>query len=62
MKKEKKTDLIKYVLPIGTKYKTKSFGNIGAFYRIERELNVNYPKTTFILGVKYTYTLKNKKK
>lgn len=47
---------------IGTKYKTKSFGNIGAFYRIERELNVNYPKTTFILGVKYTYTLKNKKK
>lgn len=46
----------------GTKYKIKGFGKIGVFYRMERELNVSYPKTTNIIGVKYTYTLKNKKK
>lgn len=52
----------KFRLTIGTKYKTKSIGKIGMFYRMERELNTSYPKTTNILGLKYTHTLKNKKK
>ncbi len=52
----------KFRFTIGTKYKMKSFGKIGVFYRMEKELNVNYPMTTNIIGFKYTYTLKRKKK
>ncbi|MGB0390619.1 MAG: DUF2490 domain-containing protein [Salibacteraceae bacterium] len=47
---------------VGTSYKTKSFGKLGLYYRMERELNAIYPKTTNIIRVKYVYTLKNKKK
>lgn len=37
----------------GTDYKIKKFGKIGAFYRLERELNVSYPKSTHIIGLEY---------
>lgn len=47
---------------IGTKYNLKAFGKIRLFYRMEKELNTSYPKTTNILGIKYTYSLKSKKK
>ena len=51
----------KYRLTLGTDYKIKHFGKIGLFYRMEKELNVELPETTNIIGLKYTYTLKNKK-
>lgn len=52
----------KFRFTIGTDYKIKGAGKIGLFYRIENQLNVSYPKTTNIIGFKYTYTLKSKKK
>lgn len=52
----------KYRLTLGTDYKIKNIGTIGLFYRIEKELNETIPKTTNIIGLKYTYTIKNKKK
>lgn len=50
----------KYRLTLGTVYKIKNFGRIKVFYRIEKELNVDEPETTNILGFNYTYTFKNK--
>tara|TARA_R110002050_G_scaffold300786_1_gene472698 strand:+ start:36344 stop:37060 length:717 start_codon:yes stop_codon:yes gene_type:complete len=47
-----------YRLTIGTNYKTKNYGKIGVFYRLENEISSYYPKTTHILRIKYTYTLK----
>jgi hypothetical protein len=47
-----------YRITIGTNYKTKGYGEIGLFYRLENEITSFYPKTTHILRVKYTYTLK----
>ena len=52
----------KFRMSVGSKYETKSFGDFGLFYRMEIEMNVTYPKTTNIVGLKYSYTLKNKKK
>ncbi len=45
-------------MTLGTKYDLKKFGDIKGFYRIERELNATYPKTTYIWGLAYVYTLK----
>lgn len=42
---------------LGTSYKIKGFGNVGGFYRIERELGTTYPKTTYIIGLKLKYNL-----
>ena len=50
----------KYRLTLGTKYKFKNMGSIDLFYRIEKELNKTIPKTTNIIGLKYSYTFKNK--
>ncbi|MEP2024557.1 MAG: DUF2490 domain-containing protein [Reichenbachiella sp.] len=50
-----------YRLTVGTNYKIKKLGKIGVSYRLEKELNTTHPKTTNILRLKYTYTLKNKK-
>lgn len=47
-----------YRITIGTDYKTKDFGKIGLFYRIENEISDFYPKTTHVVRIKYTYTLK----
>lgn len=51
-------DNIRFTL--GTSYSLKKFGELDFFYRMERELGVTYPKTTGILGVGYTFTIKNK--
>ncbi len=50
----------KFRFTLGTKYKMKTLGAIGAFYRIEQELNATNPITIYIAGLKYTYTLKRK--
>lgn len=50
----------KYRLTLGTQYKFKNMGSIDLFYRIEKELNKTIPKTTNIIGLKYSYTFKNK--
>jgi hypothetical protein len=42
---------------LGTDYKIKKIGEIGLFYRIERELVGTYPQTTNILGVNFTFKL-----
>jgi hypothetical protein len=47
-----------YRLTIGTNYKIKNYGKIGVFYRLENEISSFYPKTTHILRIKYTYTIK----
>lgn len=52
----------KFRFTVGTNYKLKNWGKIGAFYRMDKALNTHYPMTTNILGLKYTYTLKNNKK
>lgn len=49
-------DNIRFTL--GTKYSLKKSGDLGFFYRLEKELNNDRPKTTYILGLKYVYTLK----
>jgi hypothetical protein len=45
---------------VGTTYEFKKAGELGAFYRIEKALQGNSPKTTNIIGVQYQYTLKRK--
>ncbi|WP_282054165.1 DUF2490 domain-containing protein [Maribacter luteus] len=52
----------KYRFTLGTDYKIKDYGKIGLFYRMEKELNVDLPETTHIIGFKYTYTIKNNQK
>ena len=47
-----------YRITIGTNYKIKKYGKIGMFYRLENEISSFYPKTTHIIRIKYTYTLK----
>jgi hypothetical protein len=48
----------KYRLTLGTDYSLKKYGKIGLYYRIEKELNESLPKTTSIIGLKYSYTFK----
>ncbi len=48
----------KFRLSIGTEYNIKKFGKIGLLYRMEKELNVDNPKSTDILKLNYTYTFK----
>ncbi|WP_027419321.1 DUF2490 domain-containing protein [Crocinitomix catalasitica] len=45
---------------LGTDYSIIKSGKLGVFYRIEREIGETYPKTTYIVGAKFTYTIKNK--
>lgn len=51
----------KFRLTLGTKYSTKNAGEFGLFYRMEKELIGENPKTTNIMGLKYAYTIKRKK-
>jgi hypothetical protein len=46
---------------IGSNYNLKKYGELGAFYRLERELGASYPKTTSIIGLNYVYTFKKRK-
>ncbi|RKR08055.1 uncharacterized protein DUF2490 [Maribacter vaceletii] len=57
--KDEDSRFSKYRLTFGTEYKMKKIGTIGLFYRLEKELNQEVPKTTNIIGLKYTYTIKN---
>lgn len=55
--------LSKFRTTLGTSYDLKKYGDLGLFYRIERELNptyVDYPNTTYIVGLSYVYTIKIK--
>jgi hypothetical protein len=45
---------------LGTTYDFKKFGELGLYYRLERELGFSYPKTTSIVGLNYTYTFKKR--
>lgn len=56
------TSFDKFRITLGTKYKIKGFGKIGAFYRMEKELIGSYPQSTNIVGLKYTYTINSDKK
>jgi hypothetical protein len=60
--KEETSEFSKYRLTFGTEYDIKKLGTIGLFYRIEKELNTSIPETTNIIGLSYTYTIKNKTK
>ncbi|MCF6350999.1 MAG: DUF2490 domain-containing protein [Flavobacteriaceae bacterium] len=57
-----KNDFSKYRLTFGTSYNTKKMGRFGLFYRFEKQLNRTIAQTTNIVGLKYSYTIKNKKK
>ena len=48
----------KYRLTVGTTYKMKKTGKFKLFYRVEKKINVVYPKTIDIIGFSYTYILK----
>lgn len=56
-----KNGFTKYRLTLGTDYKIKNFGKLGLFYRYQKEINIDIPETLHIIGLKYTYTFKNKK-
>ena len=58
--KEDDNGFSKYRLTFGTDYKIKKIGKIGVFYRFEKELNVDLPDVTNIIGLKFIYTIKNK--
>ena len=45
---------------LGTSYSLKKWGEVDAFYRIEQSLGTNYPKTTYIVGLGFTFTFKKK--
>ncbi len=48
----------KYRLTLGTEYKMRQFGKLGLFYRMEKDIDTDLPKTSHIIGLKYIYTLK----
>lgn len=48
----------KYRLTFGTDFKIKNYEKFGMYYRFEKELNVDFPDTTNIVGLKYSYTFK----
>jgi len=47
----------KYRLTLATNYKMNNFGKIKIYYRIEKKLNVDFPDTTNIIGLRYTYSI-----
>lgn len=59
---EEPVEFNKFRLTTALGYTIKKIGKISLFYRMEKELNNNYPKTTNIMGFKYSYTIKRKKK
>ncbi|MDP5107174.1 MAG: DUF2490 domain-containing protein [Polaribacter sp.] len=48
----------KYRLTFGTDYKIKNIGEVGVYYRFEKELNVDVPDTKNILGLSFIYKIK----
>jgi hypothetical protein len=59
--KSEENNFNKFRMTVGTDYNLKSYGEIGVFYRMEKQLNTDYPKTSNIIGLKYVYTIKNNK-
>lgn len=57
--KEEENEFTKYRLTFGTEYEFKKLGTLGLYYRIQKELNETIPQATNIIGLKYTYTIKN---
>ncbi len=51
----------KYRITTGLSYDFKKYGEITLFYRLEKELNQLYPKTSNIIGFTYGYTIKSYK-
>lgn len=51
-------DFNKYRLTFGTDYKIKNIGEVGVYYRFEKELNVDVPDTKNILGLSFIYKIK----
>ena len=49
----------KYRLTFGTEYDFKKWGTLEAFYRLENEINESDPTLINIIGLKYTYIIKN---
>ena len=52
----------KYRLTLGTSYKFKNKSELGAFYRLEKELKETLPKSTNVIGVSYQLNFKKDKK
>ncbi len=48
----------KFRVTFGTDYKFKNAGKIGVYYRYEKEINADDPKSTDILRIRYIYTFK----
>jgi hypothetical protein len=44
-------------MTLGTSYKLKNFGRVSAFYRVDHQLGISYPVSTYILGVSLRYNL-----
>lgn len=55
---ESENQLDSYRITLGTRFKVHKSAKVKLFYRYDKQLNVNYPQTTNIIGVKYTYNLK----
>jgi len=49
----------KYRITIGSEYNMKNYGKIKFYYRFKKQLNESFPETKNIIGLKYTYTIKN---
>lgn len=47
----------RYRITFGTEYKLKGIGKINLYYRIENEINTDFPDTINILELKFTYNL-----
>jgi hypothetical protein len=52
----------KWRTTIETNYSFKKAGDLGAFYRFEKDLNTDYGLNHFIIGVQYKFTFKTYKK
>ena len=55
--KGESTSFNKYRISFGTEYKLKGIGKINLYYRIENKINTEFPDTTNILELKFTYNL-----
>ncbi len=49
---------LRFRVTLGTSYKLKKAGKIGAYYRIQSSFNDIAAGTRYILGLKYSYTIK----
>lgn len=50
----------KYRITIGSEYNMKKYGKVKFYYRYNKQLNETDPESQNVIGLKYTYTIKNK--